>query len=163
MRRASVRRWGLLAALLFALALVACLLLWNAPGGEWVAVERDGEELFRFRPADIEGAQTFDVPCEGGYNTIAVENGEGARRGGGLPRPDLREDGRAALPRLAHRLPAAPPDYPLCGRRGGRRTGRGGAMKGGGGGMDARRLTRLALLTAVALSLFVVELQLPDQ
>ena len=28
--------------------------------------------------------------------------------------------------------------------------------------MDARRLTRLALLTAVALSLFVVELQLPD-
>ena len=35
-------------------------------------------------------------------------------------------------------------------------------MKGGGGGMDARRLTRLALLTAVALSLFVVELQLPD-
>ena len=58
MRRASVRLWGLLAALLFALALVACLLLWNAPGGEWVAVERDGVELFRFRPADIEGAQT---------------------------------------------------------------------------------------------------------
>ena len=28
--------------------------------------------------------------------------------------------------------------------------------------MDARRLTRLALLTAAALSLFVVELQLPD-
>ena len=76
MRRASVRLWGLLAALLFALALVACLLLWNAPGGEWVAVERDGVELFRFRPADIEGAQTFDVPCDGGYNTIAVENGE---------------------------------------------------------------------------------------
>ena len=64
MRRASARLWGLLAALLFALALVACLLLWNAPGGEWVAVERDGVELFRFRPADIEGAQTFDVPCE---------------------------------------------------------------------------------------------------
>ena len=52
MRRASVRLWGLLAALLFALALVACLFLWNAPGGEWVAVERDGEELFRFRPDD---------------------------------------------------------------------------------------------------------------
>ena len=68
MRRASVRLWGLLAALLFALALVACLLLWNAPGGEWVAVERDGVELFRFRPADIEGAQTFDVPYAGGYN-----------------------------------------------------------------------------------------------
>ena len=28
--------------------------------------------------------------------------------------------------------------------------------------MDARRLTRLALLTAAALSLFIVELQLPD-
>ena len=76
MRRASARLWGLFAALLFALVLVACLLLWNAPGGEWVAVERDGVELFRFRPADIEGAQTFDVPCEGGCNTIAVENGE---------------------------------------------------------------------------------------
>ena len=76
MRRASARLWGLLAGLLFALALAACLLLWNAPGGEWVAVERDGEELFRFRPADIEGAQTFDIPCDGGYNTIAVENGE---------------------------------------------------------------------------------------
>ena len=34
--------------------------------------------------------------------------------------------------------------------------------EGGGGGMDARRLTRLALLTAAALALFVVELQLPD-
>ena len=66
MKRASARRWLLLAALLFALVLVACLLLWNAPGGEWVAVERDGEELFRFRPADIEGAQTFDVPYAGG-------------------------------------------------------------------------------------------------
>ena len=41
-----------------------------------MAVERDGKELFRFRPADIEGAQTFDIPCDGGYNTIAVENGE---------------------------------------------------------------------------------------
>ena len=76
MRRASARLWGLLAGLLFALALAACLLLWNAPGGEWVAVERDGKELFRFRPADIEGAQTFDIPCDGGCNTIAVENGE---------------------------------------------------------------------------------------
>ena len=45
MRRASVRLWGLLAALLVVAALVACLLLWNAPGGEWVAVERDGVEL----------------------------------------------------------------------------------------------------------------------
>ena len=76
MRRASARLWGLLAGLLFALALAACLLLWNARGGEWVAVERDGKELFRFRPAGIEGAQTFDIPCDGGYNTIAVENGE---------------------------------------------------------------------------------------
>ena len=76
MKRASARRWLLLAVLLFTLLLVACLLLWNAPGGEWVAVERDGVELFRFRPAVIEGAQTFDVPYAGGYNTIAVENGE---------------------------------------------------------------------------------------
>ena len=36
----------------------------------------DGVELFRFRPADMEGVQTFDIPCEGGYNTIAVEGGE---------------------------------------------------------------------------------------
>ena len=76
MRRFPARRWVLLAALVTALALIACLILWNAPGGEWVAVERDGVELFRFRPADMEGVQTFDVPCDGGYNTIAVENGE---------------------------------------------------------------------------------------
>lgn len=76
MRRFHARRWILFAALVFLLALIACLLLWSAPGGEWVAVERDGVELFRFRPADMEGVQTFDIPCEGGYNTIAVEGGE---------------------------------------------------------------------------------------
>ena len=85
MKRASARRWLLLAALLFALALVACLLLWNAPGGEWVAVERDGEELFRFRPADIEGAQTFDVPCDGRLQHHRRGKRRSARRGGGLP------------------------------------------------------------------------------
>ena len=101
MRRAFARLWGLLAGLLFALALAACLLLWNAPGGEWVAVERDGKELFRFRPATSRARRRSTSPCDGGYNTIAVGKRRSARRGGGLPRPDLREDGRAALPRFA--------------------------------------------------------------
>ena len=124
MRRFPARRWVLLAALVAALALIACLILWNAPGGEWVAVERDGVELFRFRPADMEGVQTFDVPCDGGYNTITVENGEVY-----VSAADCPEDGRTALPRVAHCLPAAPPGHPLRGQRGGW-PGRGGAMKG---------------------------------
>ena len=85
MRRFPARRWVLLAALVTALALIACLILWNAPGGEWVAVERDGVELFRFRPADMEGVQTFDVPCDGRLQHHYRGKWRSVRLGSGLP------------------------------------------------------------------------------
>ena len=76
MKRFHAGRWIALCAVILLLAGAACLWLWNAPGGDLVEIERNGEMLYRFRLSDIQDAQTIEISRPDGSNTIVIENGE---------------------------------------------------------------------------------------
>lgn len=76
MKRFHAGRWIALCAAILLLAGAACLWLWNAPGGDLVEIERNGEVLYRFRLSDIQDAQTIEIARPDGSNTVVVENGE---------------------------------------------------------------------------------------